>query len=116
MNFQYLLLEYGTRMHELHLSITVFPSLFGLYTWNLKSTILCLIMKLATNLQKLHLIGFNLYSERNGATLDGEHSAKCKHLIDLMKANGLEVVCYDIVLKPKPFVGSFILPTKNSFF
>lgn len=110
MNFQYLLLEYGTKIYDLVVSIKVFPSTFGLYTWDIKYTILSVIMKLAQNLKKLQLIGFDLHSDRGGTMLDIEDCAKFKNLIDFMKAKGIEVVCHDIVNEHKPFVGSFLLP------
>lgn len=114
MNFHYLLLEYGTEINELHVSITAFPSTFGLYTSEMKYTILFLIMKLAKNLKSLCLTDFNLDSEADDTVrsrMNGEDKdiEDVKSLIDLMKTKGVQIAYKNVVNELKPF-NRFLLP------
>lgn len=68
MNLKYLLYVYGNQIEELTISLTAFPSTFGVYTVQIKYDIIFLITTLAKNLKKLNLVGFNLHMETTYAT------------------------------------------------
>lgn len=115
MNFYYLLFQYGTKIDELHVSITAFQSTFGLYTCH-KYTILFLIQKWARNLKTLCLTGFELDVQNNAVLgqMYGEDKDEedIKGLIDLMEANGVTITYKHVVNEVKPFHCSFLLPQK----
>lgn len=110
MNFQHLLLEFGTNIYDLHISVKAFSTKFAVHSWDIKFAILFGIVKLMQNLKKLTLIGFDLYSEKD--VWGTEDYIKCKNLIDFMKARGVEVVYHDIAMQLPSFVGSFRIPKK----
>lgn len=86
MNFQYILFEYGANIEELLISSKSFPSPFGGFNSETKYNILFLTKKLAKNLKKLSLIGFNLDSGRDDTMVSA------KVLVNLIEARGVEIV------------------------